>query len=1017
MATQLRRMGISELDDQPWGTHFCLFYDTHEDLLDLLIAFFKAGLADHEFCLYVASEPISTEAAEQALRQAIPDFARYQSEGQIEIISHQSWYLAGGDFNPARVRQRWIDRLDQSLARGYAGMRFVANAFWLEKQDWQTFSEYEAQMDEAFRELRLLALCVYAMAQCSAADMLDVVQHHQFTIARRHGVWEHLEGSELARAHADIRRLNADLERQVADRTARLAAVNVRLTQEVAERGRSQEALRRSDDRLRLVIDTMPALVWGAQPDGAIDFINARHREFTGLSLDDVRGWRWTEVIHPEDRTALVERWRAAILAGEPLEAEARLRRAGGDYHWLLIRAMPLRDEAGQVVRWYGTKTDIQDRKQAEAALRQSEAELTEAQRVAHLGNWSLDIASNTVRWSAELYRIFDVEPSAFCGLYESFLSRVHPDDRTRVAQLNDVIRASGQPFEVEYRVTTRSGQLKHIREIGYAQQDSTGAVARLFGTAQDMTERKQTEDALRRSEDHLRRIIDTIPIMAWTVRPDGTVDYVNQRWMDYTGLSLEHYIAEPTRPIHPEDIPRGIENWLAATATGELYEQEMRLQGANGDYRWFLIRTEPLLDEAGKIVKWYGVSTDIDDRKRAEGEVNRQAARAETLARIAARLNKDLELEAVIHAVCEEAVNIFRVSQATMSLYDKKRDLLAYAGGVNMPPEYAATIEPITRARFEEYIRLLGPIMVVPDIQALPDVPNAEFSSQLDVRTVVTAAMVRDQELIGALVGGANGHVRQFANDELTLLKAVSDLAAQAIANAQLLKGANEQHTQLRALSAKLAEAQEADRRAIARELHDEIGQLLYALSANLEAIQISADATTQSRRLADSATLVDEAIRLVRDLALELRPSMLDDFGLLPALVWLVERQAQRAGYQAEFAAEPPDLRLPASLDTAVYRVVQIALTNVARHARARHVTISVRQQGSELELLIHDDGVGFDVAVALERAQQGATLGLPSMQERVRLAGGTLEINSGPVQGTTIRVRFPVDQPGSH
>jgi signal transduction histidine kinase len=211
------------------------------------------------------------------------------------------------------------------------------------------------------------------------------------------------------------------------------------------------------------------------------------------------------------------------------------------------------------------------------------------------------------------------------------------------------------------------------------------------------------------------------------------------------------------------------------------------------------------------------------------------------------------------------------------------------------------------------------------------------------------------------------------------------------------------------------LTDAQEAERRAIARELHDEIGQQLYAVSANLEALHITADAVTLAGRLDDSAALVDQAIQQVRDLALELRPSMLDDFGLLPALSWLVERQAQRAGYQVDFAAEPPDLQLPASLDTAVYRVVQIALTNVARHAQARHATVTVRRQGPELELLIHDDGVGFDVAAALERAQQGATLGLASMQERVRLAGGTLEITSAPGQGATIQARFPIEPPG--
>ena len=131
--------------------------------------------------------------------------------------------------------------------------------------------------------------------------------------------------------------------------------------------------------------------------------------------------------------------------------------------------------------------------------------------------------------------------------------------------------------------------------------------------------EAKRSEDALRKSEDGLRIVIDTIPAMAWSVLPDGAVDFLNQRWLDYAGVSLEQYIEEPTRAIHPEDIPRVLEKWLADMAAGEPYEDEMRLRRADGEYRWFLIRTVPLRDEQGNIVKWYGTSTDIEDRKRAE--------------------------------------------------------------------------------------------------------------------------------------------------------------------------------------------------------------------------------------------------------------------------------------------------------------------------------------------------------------------------------------------------------------
>src|SRR6185503_19632663 len=241
---------------------------------------------------------------------------------------------------------------------------------------------------------------------------------------------------------------------------------------------------------------------------------------------------------------------------------------------------------------------------------------------------------------------------------------------------------------------------------------------------------------------------------------------------LQYLGRTLEEMHGWVwVNTLHPDDRERSSVVWTQAFSSGNAYEIEYRIRrAADGQYRWHLGRAVPLRDSSGTIVRWYGTCTDIDDRKRAEEEMNRHAARAETLARIAARLNKQLNLEAVIHAVCEEVINTFQVSQATMSLYDKKRDLLVYAGGINIPPEYTATMEPITRSRFDDFLRTMGSIMVVPDIQSLPDVPNAEFSSRLDVRTVVTTAMLRDQELVGVLVVGVNGHVREFNNDELTL-------------------------------------------------------------------------------------------------------------------------------------------------------------------------------------------------------------------------------------------------------
>jgi PAS domain S-box-containing protein len=195
------------------------------------------------------------------------------------------------------------------------------------------------------------------------------------------------------RASVEVRRLNEDLERRVAERTLQLEALNQWLRKEIAERERAEEDVRRSEDHLRLVIDTLPALVWSKLPDGSADFLNQRFLEYTGLPVEEGLGWGWMNEFHPEDRAEAEQEWRAAFAAGEPFEREALLRRADGAYRWFLLRAVPLRDELGNVVKWYGTSTDIEDRKRAEEALLDAQDKLAHVTRTQAMGELAAAIA------------------------------------------------------------------------------------------------------------------------------------------------------------------------------------------------------------------------------------------------------------------------------------------------------------------------------------------------------------------------------------------------------------------------------------------------------------------------------------------------------------------------------------------------------------------------------------------------------------------------------------------------
>lgn len=217
---------------------------------------------------------------------------------------------------------------------------------------------------------------------------------------------------------------------------------------------------------------------------------------------------------------------------------------------------------------------------------------------------------------------------------------------------------------------------------------------------------------------------------------------------------------------------------------------------------------------------------------------------------------------------------------------------------------------------------------------------------------------------------------------------------------------------TRLQSLTRQLIDSQEKERRHLARELHDEIGQVLTAVKTNLQSLQLSFDPQTLSTRLQESIGVVDSALGQISDLSLDLRPSLLDDFGLVPALKWYAERQAQRSGFQVTFLAQPEEMQLPPDLETTSFRVAQGAITNIARHAHAKHVRVELCKNETALELLVRDDGVGFDVSAALARIPQNESFGLLAMQERVGLVGGGIEFDSAPRFGTTVRVHLPLD-----
>jgi len=205
MKEKLRKTGIDIIGDAPWGTHFCLFYQTKNDLIDILVPYFKAGLKNNELCIWVTSEHLDEKEAKRAMRTVVPNFDQYLKRGQIEIIPHTQWYLKDGAVNLKIVLNALIDKLNQALSRGYDGIRVTGNTAWLDKRDWKSFTDYEEEVNDSIGKYQMIAICTYCLDKCGASEVIDVVSNHRFALIKREGEWELIESSERKQVEEALR--------------------------------------------------------------------------------------------------------------------------------------------------------------------------------------------------------------------------------------------------------------------------------------------------------------------------------------------------------------------------------------------------------------------------------------------------------------------------------------------------------------------------------------------------------------------------------------------------------------------------------------------------------------------------------------------------------------------------------------------------------------------------------------------------------------------------------------------
>jgi PAS domain S-box-containing protein len=967
VAIKLRKTGISLIGDVPWGTHFCHFYETRQDLLDTLVPYFKAGLESKEFCLWVVStsDLITVEEAKAALAQAVPDLDQHLSNENIEILNGPDWYLAENVFSLERVTSAWDAKLKRALALGYEGMRVSGDTFWLAEKDWQDFVAYEKQLNRFLTDRPMTVLCTYPLAKSGAVEVLDVVQAHRFAIARRQGEWQVIETPELMHANAEIKRLNEALHRLKGG----MPRQPLMLTYGVA------------------VLSVITALI---------------------ISL-------WMQMKLGQQSTPIVALFLCAVMFSA----------------------------------WFGG-----------------------------VGPGLLAMIVSLLAF--DYYFLNPIYSLAV--------------DVTEIPRLVIYVMAALLVGSVSAAQRSKADSLRHARDVldGTVQELKRTNVA----LQTKIAERDRAEDALRRSEDRIRLIIDTIPTMAWSIRPDGVNDFVNKRWLDYTGLSLEEEIAEPTRPMHPEDLPGAIEKWRANMAAGEPSEDEMRLRRADGEYRWFLIRTAPLHDEQGNVVKWYGVSIDIEDRKHAEAllhakdqefraivenapdhiarydrefrrtYVNPALAKAyglpaETLigkpmfsiirdagldvkegelAQIrqryadvfetgkshefeislpmppgrkdySVRLFPELDLNGSVINVLSIARDITESKRAEEELKKEKEILEKIFDNI---PVMIALVGDDGRVKLvnPEWERTIG--WTLKELQEQnADIFAEAYPDQPYRQQVLDFVAAATGEWVDLKIRVRDGRVIDAACAVVRLSDGTKVAIAQDITERKGAEGRiRATSEQLRSLSARLQSAREEEGTRIAREIHDELGSALTGLKWGLEEMDtILSTSIDQSElaalreKLQALMKLTDMSVSALRRIASELRPSVLDDLGLVAAIEWQAQQFQARTGIICDCSLE--NVELSEEQSTAVFRIFQETLTNVLRHAQATRVDITLKNEGSYLVLVIRDNGKGI---TEQEKAEQ-QSLGILGMRERAHLIGAEIDIKGVEGKGTVVILRVPV------
>jgi PAS domain S-box-containing protein len=681
---------------------------------------------------------------------------------------------------------------------------------------------------------------------------------------------------------------------------------------------------------LRHLADVLPQLVWIARADGYIDYYNQSCLDYTGKPRDELLGWGWQHVLHPDEVELKLQLWGESLRSGTPFEIEYRIRRHDGQFRWHLGRALPFKDQHGRITRWFGTSTNIEAQKQAEHALRESQQVLER----------------NVVERTAELWR-------ANATLTEEVAERRRVEQRLveQTEMLQSILANLGDGVIV----ADKDGKLLVFNP----------AAERMLGNA-----------------------------------AAGTTAAA---WPQLYGL----YLPDMTTPFPPEQLP------LSRSVRGEdVNDIDVFVRNPQSPAgRWTRVNGRPLRDASGAVSGGVVVSRDITALKRAEEEVSLLHT---IIMEVAAAPDLTASLEVVLRRVCEKTG--WAIGQAWVLPNDRTTLECSAWFTVVAGLEHFRAVSQATR--FLPGVGLPGRVWAsgqpawIRDVTLDANFPRAHAAREVGLKGALGIPIVAGGQVVAVI----EFFVQEPRDEDERMMKVIATVAAQldlVLERKQAEEALREHEAVLRLsyeriqdLAGRLIVAEEAERTRIARDLHDDINQQLAGLSIALGALKRRVGEHDQATLEASLTALQQRTMTLadsVRRVSHELHPGVLQHVGLTAALESHCREYEQQHGTAVTFAAgELGAIGPDASL--CLFRAAQEVLRNVAKHAGAGRVQVTLARDSGELTLTIADDGSGFDT----DRVRRsGGGLGLLSIEERARLLHGSVRIDSGDGRGTTVRI----------